>query len=208
MALTKAVIVRLDAAGAPPIPVMFNPPQYELAKTNQFAEIKIPGLPTSVLQFVNGNAASLTLELFFDTTDTGTDVRVRCAAIANLTEPDLITKAPPRLLLLWGSLAFPCFLVGVRQRFDHFNSLGMPLRATLDVEFKGHDSPETSLTAAPLAQAEQATRYVVAAGDTLQSIAAKVYGNPRQWRDIAAANNIADPRNIARGLGLHIPKQS
>jgi LysM repeat protein len=208
MALTKAVIVKVDSPGVPPIPVMFNPPQYELAKTNQFAEIKIPGLRTSVLQFVNGNARTLTLELFFDTTDTGVDVRLRTSTIVNLTEPDSIAKAPPRLLLLWGSLAFPCFLMSVRQRFDYFNSLGMPLRATLNVEFKGHDSLESSVATAPLAQAEQAVRYVVAVGDTLQGIAAKVNGNPRQWREIASANNIADPRNLASGLGLRIPKLS
>src|SRR5438874_9847644 len=100
MAFTKAVIVNLDTPGAPPIPVMFNPPAYELSKTNQFAEMKIPGLPSSVLQFVNGNAVSLSTELFFDTTDSGIDVRSRTAAISNLTEPDPFTHAPPRLLLL------------------------------------------------------------------------------------------------------------
>ena len=84
MALTKAVIVKVDSPGAPPIPVMFNPPQYEVAKSNQFAEIKIPGMPTSVLQFVSGNAKTLTLELFFDTTDSGVNVRVRTSAIVDL----------------------------------------------------------------------------------------------------------------------------
>ena len=56
MALAKAVIINLDALPPLPIPVMFNPPDYTLSKTNQFAEIKIPGLPSSVLQFVNGDA--------------------------------------------------------------------------------------------------------------------------------------------------------
>jgi len=206
MALTKAVIVKLDMPGSPPIPVMFNPPRYELSKTNQFAEIKMPGLASSLLQFVNGNAKSLSMELFFDTTDTGVDVRIRTAAISNLTEPSSITKAPPRLLLLWGSLAFPCFLVSVRQAFDLFNALGMPLRATLTVEFKGHDRLEDLLAAAPLAQVEQASRYVAKAGDTLQGIAAAVLGSPAKWRQIAIANNIDNPRALAAGQGLQIPK--
>lgn len=206
MALTKAVIVKLDTPGAPPIPVMFNPPRYELSKTNQFAEIKIPGLASSLLQFVNGNAKSLSMELFFDTTDNGVDVRTRTAAVSNLTEPHPVTKAPPRLLLLWGSLAFPCFLVSVRQAFDFFNALGMPLRATLTVEFKGHDRLEDLLAAAPLAQVEQASRYVAKTGDTLQGIAAAVLGSPAKWRQIASANNIDNPRAVAAGLGLQIPK--
>jgi Contractile injection system tube protein/LysM domain len=208
MALTKAVIVKLDAPGTPPIPVMFNPPKYELSKTNQFAEIKIPGLPSSVLQFVNGNAKNLTMDLFFDTTDKGIDVRIHSSAVSNLTEPDPVTKAPPRLLLLWGSLAFPCFLTSVRQTFDYFNTVGLPLRATLTVEFKGHDPLENLTPAAPMAQLEQATRYVVKVGETLQQIAGEIYGDPKQWRQIATANNIDDPRAITSGLGLQIPRLS
>lgn len=206
MALTKAVIVKLDQPGTPPIPLMFNPPKYELSKTNQFAEIKVPGLPSSVLQFVSGNAKSLTMDLFFDTTDRGTDVRLLSSAVSNLTEPHPMTKAPPRLLLLWGSLAFPCVLISVRQTFDHFNTLGLPLRATLSVEFKGHDPLENLLAAPPLAQVAQATHYIVKAGDTLQHIAAEMYGNPKQWRHIASANNIDDPRAMAAGSSLQVPR--
>ena len=205
MALTKAVIVKLDPPGAAPIPVMFNPPRYELAKTNRFAEIKVPGLPASVLQFVSGEAKSLTMELFFDTTDSGADVRGRAGQIAGLAEPDALTKAPPRLLLLWGSLAFPCFLVSVRKSFDYFDALGMPLRARLTVEFKGYDTASLA-PAAGLPLAEPATRYVAKAGDTLQGIAASVYGNPGQWRRIAAANGVDDPRALAPGLQLRVPR--
>ena len=206
MALTKGVIVKLEQPGTPPIPVMFNPPKYELSKTIQFAEIKVPGLPSSVLQFVNGNAKSLTMDLFFDTTDKGIDVRLHSSAVSNLTEPNPVTKAPPRVLLLWGSLAFPCVLISVRQTFDHFNAQGLPLRATLTVEFKGHDPLENLLAATPLAQVAQATRYIVKAGDTLQRIAAEIYGNPKQWRQIASANNIDDPRAMTAGSSLQIPR--
>lgn len=206
MPLTKAVIVNLDQPGKPPIPVMFNPPHYEIAKTNQFAEIKIPGLSSSVLQFVNGNAKSLTMELFFDTSDRGIDVRTHSSAVSDLTEPDPMTKAPPRVLLLWGSLAFSCVLISVRQRFDYFNSSGQPLRATLTVEFKGNDPLSNLLPAVSLAQVERAARYVVKVGDTLQRIAGEMYGNPKEWRRIASANNLDDPRAIATGLGLQIPR--
>lgn len=206
MALTKAVIINLDAPpGATPLPVMFNPPKYSLSKTNQFAEIKIPGLASSVLQFVNGDAKSLSLELFFDTTDSGLDVRSFTAPIANLTEPGLVTHAPPRLLLLWASLAFSGYLISVRQEFDYFDALGVPLRARLTVDFKGHDTLGQLLAAQPLALVEQTSRYVVKLGDTLQGIAAAVYQDPGQWRKIAQANGIDDPRAIPSGLNLQVP---
>lgn len=206
MALAKAVIINLDAPAPLPIPVMFNPPDYALSKTNQFAEIKIPGLPSSVLQFVSGDAQTLSMELFFDTTDTGADVRMRTAAISNLTEPDLRTQAPPRLLLLWGSLAFPCVLTSTRQHFEYFNALGMPLRARLTVEFKGNNAVESMVAAAPTALIEQATRYIAKIGDTLQGIAAAQFNDPSKWREIATANNIDDPRAVSRGLRLDIPR--
>ena len=64
MPLTKALIVNTDAVVPVPIPVMFNPPEYRIQKTNQFAEVGIPGLGSSLLQFVKGSSETLSMELF------------------------------------------------------------------------------------------------------------------------------------------------
>jgi nucleoid-associated protein YgaU len=49
-------------------------------------------------------------------------------------------------------------------------------------------------------------RFVfVQPGDTLWSIAARTYGNPRRWRAIAAANPGMDPSNIRIGQRLTVP---
>jgi LysM repeat protein len=49
-------------------------------------------------------------------------------------------------------------------------------------------------------------RYVyVQRGDTLWSIAARTYGNPRRWRAIAAANPSIDPSRIQPGQRLVLP---
>jgi len=205
MALTKAVIINKDAPVPVPIPVMFNPPSYTLTKTNQFAEIRIPGLPSTILQFVSGDARTLSTELFFDTTDTGTDVRLRSSAITNLTRPDPITHAPPRLLLLWGSLVFQCVLISVREEFEHFNSQGMPLRVRLQVEFKSWEDLATLITDLPIGQIEEVGRYLVKAGESLSQIAAGSYRDPAEWRRIAEANGIDDPRSLTAGMTLRIP---
>ncbi len=47
MPLTKALIIDRDASTPTQIPVMFNPPEYQLQITNQFAEVGIPGLGSS-----------------------------------------------------------------------------------------------------------------------------------------------------------------
>ncbi len=207
MALVKAVIINLDKPPYLPIPVMFNPPEYKLSKTVHYAEAKTPGQDEPKQQFVNGNSETLSLELFFDTTDTGIDVRTRTMAISHLAEIPSGTDAPPKLMLLWGSLAFKGFLVSVNQHFENFNSLGLPLRARLSVEFKGFEPLESWAAEVPLAQAEQAMRYVITPRDSLQSVATKAYQDPGQWRTIASANNIDDPRRLASGVRLQIPKR-
>ncbi len=206
MALTKAVIVNKDAAIPLPIPVMFNPPDYQMTRTSRFAELKVPGLPSSVLQYVGSDAQTLNMELFFDTTDTGVDVRTRTEAIVGLTAIQPSTKAPPRLLLLWGSLIFPCVMMSIKQHYEYFNSLGMPLRAKLSVEFKGNDTLETLIAKLPLPLIDQAVRYAAKSGDTLQSIAATQMNDSSKWRLIAEANGIDNPRAVNHGIQLSIPK--
>jgi len=205
MALMKALIINTDAVVPIPIPVMFNPPEYQLHKTNQYAEIGIPGLGSSLLQFVKGNAQTLTMDLFFDTTDTGIDVRVFTELVVGLTSVNAKTHAPPALLFLWGSLVFPCILESVTQRYEYFNPAGMPLRARLTVTLKGFDLLESLLASIPLESADRTKRWVVKAGDTLQGVAAAEYGDPRQWRPIAEASNIDNPLRLEPGRGLTIP---
>lgn len=47
--------------------------------------------------------------------------------------------------------------------------------------------------------------YRVVAGDTLQSIAIKVYGTATRWQEIALANGIIDPTEFEPGMVLKIP---
>lgn len=203
MAFTKALIINLDKRI--PIPVMFNPPNYQLQKTNRFAEVAIPGLGSSVLQFVRGGAQTLTMELFFDTTSLGIDVRVHTEPVIALTTLIPGTHAPPRLLFAWGSLVFPCVLESVTQQFEYFNPAGMPLRARLSVTLKGYELVEELLASIPLESADRAKRRVIMAGETLQAIAAEEYGDSRRWRPIAEANDMDDPRTLPVGRGLIIP---
>ena len=204
MALTKALIINTSRP-ASPVPVMFNPPEYQLQKSNQFAEIGIPGLGSSLVQFVRGTAQTLTMTLFFDTSDTGRDVRRHTALVLALTDLDP-AAAPPALLVLWGSLAFPCVLETVTQRFTRFDAAGLPLRAELDVSLKGHDLLSDLLGSIPLLSADKAKQYTVREGDTLAGIAARECDDPRRWREIARANGIDNPLVLAPGTSLLLPR--
>jgi LysM repeat protein len=203
MALTKALIIDIDARLN--IPVMFNPPEYRIQRTNQFAEVGIPGLGSSLLQFVRGSAETLTMDLFFDTTKNGTDVRESTEAVVGLTSLNARTHAPPRLMFVWGTLIFPCVLESVAQHFDYFDAQGRPQRATLTVTLKGNNALEDLVSSIPFESADRTKGYVVKSGDTLQAIAAQEYDDPRSWRLIAQANKIDNPMTIRPGLTLSIP---
>ena len=205
MLLSKALLIVRDAVPPLAVPVMFNPPEYELQQTNEYAEIALPGLGSSVLQFVRGRAQTLSMSLFFDTTDLGIDVRAHSGLVSGLTRLRPQTHRPPRLLFVWGSLAFAGVLESVVERFGQFNPAGLPLRAELGVVLRGDDTVAALLAAVPLESSDKVKSHQVVAGETLASIAAAEYDDPRAWRLIARANRITDPLHLAAGARLTLP---
>jgi nucleoid-associated protein YgaU len=163
------------------------------------------------LVFGGGQARQLTLELFFDVTESDSpglsgDVRSETDQIARLTRIEPKHGRPPTCRVVWGHGVTEDFpFVGVvnnlTERFTLFAPDGTPLRATLTVVFieflKSEDDQRKT-------DPERTTR-VVMRGDTLSSIAADAYRDPTRWRPIAEANQIDDPRHLLIGRVLTIP---
>src|SRR5262245_21956765 len=93
--LAKALIVNTTTGTS--FPVMYNPEQLKLEQGNSFAEIGIPGLNVPPAQYVRGKARAVTMDLFFDTYETGEDVRAHTAPIVALLDKSPQTQAPPVL---------------------------------------------------------------------------------------------------------------
>jgi LysM repeat protein len=202
VALEKAVIT---PNGGQPIPVLFNPTQYSLDKSNQIAEIGIPGLGAPILQYVRGNVRTLSMELFFDTYEQQTDVREHTNRIYELLAIDSDTHVPPVCTFTWGEFNFQFVLDRVGGRFTLFLSDGTPVRATLTVTLKEFTDVAVEVRANPTQSADHTKTSTVKRGDTLSSIAAAEYGDPAAWRPIAQANRIDNPRVLEPGRLLVIP---
>ncbi len=207
--MEKEHAATIKKLGGGEVKVIFNPTQYQLSESNQFAEIAVPGLDSPPLQFVRGAARTLSMQLFFDTYDPvlpdvaqGSDVRTYTGQVIDLLKVDSNTHAPPVVQFTWGTFSFIGVVERADQRFTMFNREGTPLRATMDVSFK-----ELGQVQAAQARfsADFAKRHVVQRGETLSSIAAEHYDDPAQWRPIARQNNLADPLDIAPGQVLIIP---
>jgi Contractile injection system tube protein/LysM domain len=208
MALEKAQLQPLNVDGTPKgarIDVLFNPAEYSIQKSNQFAETPLLGLPTPIRQFTSGGAEALTLDLFFDTYERGEDVRLYTEQVAGLLQIDPDLHAPPTLKFIWGKLEFKCVLEQVTKKFTMFLADGVPVRATLSVTFKEYKTIQEQLQSRPLQSADRTKRRIAQEGDSLWLIAAQEYDDPTLWRPIAEKNELANPRFLTPGMELTIP---
>jgi len=202
MALEKAVI---EIEGGEEITVLFNPNQYSLEKSNQLAEIGIPGLGAPIVQFVRGNTDTLSMDLFIDTYEDQKDVREYTDKVYELLEIDQDTHVPPICIFRWGTFEFRSVLARVSGKFTLFLENGLPARATLSVSFKQFIDVEVEVKESPTHSADHYKTCVVKQGDTLSSIAAAEYDDPAIWRPLADKNRIANPRDLKPGQRLVIP---
>ena len=203
------------------VPCMFNPEQLTVEKSNHYAAVNIPGLSTPVFQFVRGEARTVTMDLFFDTYEEGLDVRIFTDRITGWDAGSMFSKlpdiakglmdidsdlhAPPICLFIWGAFIFQCFIERATKRFTMFLPLGIPVRATVTVTLKEYREVDIQVKELNLQSSDLTKKRVVQEGDSLWSIAAKEYGDPADWRLIADANRIANPRRLETGRELLIP---
>jgi len=210
-----------------PIPVLFNPTELNFSKSAQIAEIGIPGIDAPILQFIRGQAEKLSVELFFDTTDTGMDasavsVTTLTDRFYGLVKMESESHAPPVCEFTWNPAAFPgvsllpvygnqqrhsfqCLLESVSQKFTLFSPQGVPLRATLSLVLREYRPLDQQLRELNLQSPDQTRVHVVQRGDTLSGIADQLYDSPAQWRLLATNNSITDPRRLVPGTVLEAP---
>jgi hypothetical protein len=217
MGLAKLKIIREDGKV---IKALYNPERYSVSKSVQFAEIGIPGLDSPVLQFVRGQNEKVTLKLFFDTTEQGTvenvqDVRDLTFEVYQLTKVSTATHAPPRFRLEWGkskSLFWQgvgvsplCVMESMTEEFTLFSPSGIPLRAELNVTIREASSVKLQFQETPRESADRTKILTVKRGQRLSDIAWLEYGDPTNWRPIAEASGIANPRILEPGSTVKVP---
>jgi hypothetical protein len=175
------------------IKVHFNPVSLQYTVANQMQQ---QGSGTQ--QYVAGSTGKLSLDLVFDTTDTGADVRLKTSEVADLMKPgddNLVAT----LCFEWGAYKFEGTLEGYRETLDFFSPNGVPLRAAVSLTlaatdaqvFRGGDQRTFGVTGdlAPMNTVE-----VPPSGDSSPQSIATQAGNPRAARALAAANGVENLR--------------
>jgi hypothetical protein len=210
----------INVEGGKAIEARFNPERYTVTKSVQIAEIGIPGLDSPVQQYVRGQAQKVSFELFFDTTEFGMvddvrDVREYTKEVHKLLRVRKDTHAPPRCWLTWGEEKLftyetwhsPwCLLESVSEDLTLFSPGGVPLRSKLTVTFREAWSIEDQLTETKRESPDRTKLRTLGPRQTISHLAAQEYGNPRLWRPIAEANDLDNPRRVAPGTVLEVPR--
>lgn len=209
----RAVIINLDRNEH--IQCLFNPNEYTFSKQNSWEPSGTGGGNVPQLEFSGGQPALLQMQLFFDTYESGKDVRKEhtdkiwrlMQVDQDLTDAKTRRSRPPRVRFQWGDFtSFDAVIVSITQRFTLFLNSGTPVRATLDVTFQQARDERQLPAQNPTSGGVGGERiWTVGAGDTLPGIAYAIYGDPNRWRRIADANQLTQVRRLTAGIELVIP---
>jgi nucleoid-associated protein YgaU len=218
--LAQAMIKTLDGEKVE-LKCLFNPGQYTFSKTNSWPKEKKAAANTPVLNFGGGEPATLTMELLFDTYQNarhaGEPKDVRTAYINDLWKMMFVDKSlaekkknkqgrPPKVQFTWGKAwSFEAVITNLSITFTLFLPDGTPVRASAKVTFQQvQDTKELPQNPTSGGVGGERVR-LVADGDRIDLIAFEEYGDASQWRAIASANALANPRDLAPGMTLVIP---
>jgi len=215
--LKKATITVLEGVDkGKVIAVLFNPTEYSFERTNSYKATPVPGLSSPLLQFVNGEADHLSMDLFLDdyTDPTGPTslqqkedgpLTKRLADISKLMNVDKDLHAPSPVRFNWGPMEFSAVIEKLGRKVTMFHPDGSPARVTLSVSFKEYRTLRQQLEDPRRESADKTKRRVVVGREQLWWIAAREYDNPNEWLRIADANDLDDPREIKPGDWLLLP---
>jgi hypothetical protein len=250
MALQKATLTVIDFNTSQPstdpnlkVEAQFNPQTLQVTYRNVGPEGATVDLRQSSTQGAplqqTGYLADLSVDLLFDTTTMGDDVRNITVKIVKMIKGDnkpgnqqsqSSTGAPPRQLVqfCWGTFLFYGSVQSVTETLEFFSEGGVPLRSSVKIGLNGVEldrtnpsafaglglslsigvgiggagigfSASVSLNAGISVGTTPLT--LAKAGDTLQGLAGRANAD---WKSIASANNIDNPRMVPPGTILNL----
>jgi Contractile injection system tube protein len=248
--LTKAVLYKLKDSqpagkGKPPsiqpdgqpITVQFNPTSLKIQRQNNIDKGGSTAL-TQHRQNPSQQSATLSFDLEFDTAEgdqsgNPLDVRALTAQVRQFVEPDPAKPAgpPPRVLFLWGALAFPGIITQLTEDLDYFARDGMALRAKLSVTITeqnpafeamslgagartdtGSTPPgggSATATPSPLGPGPGGSGTnnpvqvaLAQAGESIQQLLTRLDQDPSAWR--SAMNGLSSPLSLTAGAQVQL----
>jgi len=211
LALKKAEVHIIGEKKTEKIKVLFNPNEYKITNTKKYKWIQPVGSEQPVKQYVGSEVPQLEVELFFDTYATPEpeskkkDVRKHTEKIMGAMKVDAGLHQPPEVKFVWGSLNFQGVITKATQTFTMFLDSGKPVRAKISMTLESVDTLEALMKKTPLESPDRTKHRILRQEEKLWQMAANEYDSPNEWKRIAKANNIANPRIPPTGKSIKVP---
>jgi contractile injection system tube protein len=205
--VTKACLKKMKN-GQPsgdPIPIHFNPSTLQYTIENTLSDQGQGGgsgggggqggsggaQGNKKTQYVSQSTGKLSMDLIYDTTDSGDDVRLHTQKVGKLMQPDAGSdKVPPVVQFEWGMYTFKGMLQQYQETIEFFSSDGVPLRATVKITITSQSDVFDEIDPS---KAKQASVVPTSVFDSATS-AATLGGDPNAGRALASANQLDSMR--------------
>ena len=216
----KAFFTNVDK-GSEVFYVQFNPKEVKLDEKAIWKPSGEHQAERPMLTYEKGEPSSMSMELIFDSTDTGANcydshvkkLRAFLTTTVELEDEDgNEVKRPPYLRFTWGKFNFECVLESLGVQFLMFKPDGTPLRSKVSVGLKertrgsmgGSQGSKVTLSAmgSMFSGADDVKTTTVQDGDTMSNVAQRSGGDMRQMSN---ANNVDDPMNPPVGDQMVVP---
>lgn len=216
MALTDKAYLIIEGSSER-LPCMFNPSELEISRSNSWDSPSLAGQGVQQARYTGAGAGTMTLNLTFDTTDSGKAVTQYTGKLMKLMDVDPSlggtdeksnNARPPYVTFHWGDLhSFRAVVADLNISFTYFASTGVPLRATVGMSLRQYEPSNAFGPQNPTSGTPEPHRvHRVQSGETLDRIAARYYGDSTRWRTLATANAIEDPLALRPGSMISIPR--
>jgi hypothetical protein len=185
-----------------PFAVHFNPTSLQISIANTLED---KGQGKEKKQYVTKSSAKLSMDLIYDSTHDGTDVRLQTGKIAKLMEPakrEGDNAAPPSVVLFeWGTFKFQGLVESYKETIDFFAPTGVPLRASINLTLASQDKVFESLSQGSDKKFEPLVQNLATSSESLTDVATQA-GNPNAARAIATNNGLESIRFPAGAIAL------
>lgn len=210
--------------------VQVNPSSYSLDRLLNYSYDRGQGFATGEAKYTDSPPVHLEFEFLFDGTgvvpkpSTLGDIPLVGALASALSPPgpfvvmEEIKKfdslvydysseihRPRALLLVWGTLTFPCVLTSVNYRYTLFKEDGTPLRAVAKCSFCESVPPAEGELRKDAKSPDLTHLRDVKDGDTLPLLAHDIYGDGRFYLEVARVNKLVNFRRLRSGTRLSFP---
>ncbi len=189
------------------IPIQFNPKEYSLEKTNEFQDKPLLTLQALKSSYQKASEGDFTIDLLFDSTDTGKSVHELIEPLKKITTMDEDLHAPPPCLFVWKDAVFKGVVTKVTKKFVYFFEDGTPARARITLTLKSFKTQKEIETETIKNSADVSKKRIFKEGDNLWILAYREYGDTSYWKFIAEVNNIFNPLEIEPGTEIILPKR-